>query len=262
MDKNLENLCDALDELSLVVLNSWQDDQTLKNVYGWHHPSLTRHDLANIPKNLSNEIKKLESNLIAEELLVKISMIPERLSALHHDTIPYMFNGHGNQAIPVYLSTLQWVKNITEPLFSWEILQDTKALPQSLVRRLRSIQTDLDNLIPNKNSLSNQIQLINDATEAAEHLPTDLQNLKEARHQVSELEKESSFDRKKVTEHKTSVEAQLKAINDLYAQAKQLVDNCEEAYRITTTKGLAAAFDKRASDLKWSMRLWVGNKTN
>ncbi len=44
----------------------------------------------------------------------------------------------------------------------------------------------------------------------------------------------------------------------MHEQAKQLIENCEEAYRITTTKGLAAAFDKRASDLKWSMRLWVG----
>src|SRR5690606_28658673 len=67
-----------------------------------------------------------------------------------------------------------------------------------------------------------------------------------------------SFDRKKITEHKTSVEAQLKSINELHVQAKQLVEKCEEAYRITTTKGLAAAFDQRASDLKWSMRLWVG----
>lgn len=137
-------------------------------------------------------------------------------------------------------------------------MQDSKALPTSLTRRLRSIQTDLDNLIPNKDKLSDQITLINDATEAAESLPTDLQNLKEARHKVSELEKESSFDRKKVNEHKSSIEAQLKAINELHTQAHQLVEKCEEAYRITTTKGLAAAFDQRAQDLKNSMRFWVG----
>ncbi|MBW3031004.1 hypothetical protein JGX51_20020, partial [Acinetobacter baumannii] len=87
---------------------------------------------------------------------------------------------------------------------------------------------------------------------------TDLKSLKEARNQVSALEKDSSFDRKKVSEHKNSIEAQLKSINEMHEQAKQLIENCEEAYRITTTKGLAAAFDKRASDLKWSMRLWVG----
>ncbi|WP_019837768.1 hypothetical protein [Acinetobacter towneri] len=258
MDKNLVTLCDALDELAQVVLNSSNDDRTLQEIYGWHHPAVTRHDLANIPRNLSSNIQKLEIKNINSELEELITLVPTRLKIMHANTIPYMFNGHGNQAIPAYISTLQWVERLTQPLFSWEILQDTKALPPALTRRLRGIQTDLDNLIPNKDILSDQISLINDATEAAESLPTDLQSLKEARRKVSELEKESSFDRKKVNEHKSSIEAQLKAINELHGQAQQLVEKCEEAYRITTTKGLAAAFDQRARDLKNSMRFWVG----
>lgn len=258
MDKNLVTLCDALDELAQVVLNSSNDDRTLQEIYGWHHPAVTRHDLANIPRNLSSNIQKLEIKNINSELEELITLVPTRLKIMHANTIPYMFNGNGNQAIPAYISTLQWVERLTQPLFSWEILQDTKALPPALTRRLRGIQTDLDNLIPNKDILSDQISLINDATEAAESLPTDLQSLKEARRKVSELEKESSFDRKKVNEHKSSIEAQLKAINELYGQAQQLVEKCEEAYRITTTKGLAAAFDQRARDLKNSMRFWVG----
>lgn len=258
MDKNLVTLCDALDELAQVVLNSSNDDRTLQEIYGWHHPAVTRHDLANIPRNLSSNIQKLEIKNINSELEELITLVPTRLKIMYANTIPYMFNGHGNQAIPAYISTLQWVERLTQPLFSWEILQDTKALPPALTRRLRGIQTDLDNLIPNKDILSDQISLINDATEAAESLPTDLQSLKEARRKVSELEKESSFDRKKVNEHKSSIEAQLKAINELHGQAQQLVEKCEEAYRITTTKGLAAAFDQRARDLKNSMRFWVG----
>ena len=131
-------------------------------------------------------------------------------------------------------------------------------MPPALNRRLRGIQTELDNLIPNKDDLSQQIDLIKEATEAAESLPTDLQSLKEARIKVSEIHEDSSFDRKKITEHKASVEAQLKSINELHEQAKKLIENCEDAYRITTTKGLASAFDQRAKDLKNSMRLWVG----
>lgn len=258
MEKNLDELCNALDDLAQTVLNSSNEDRVLKIAFGWTHPLLTRHDLAEIPKNLSINIRKLEIEEIDDELIKLISLIPERLKQMYSDIIPYMFNGNGQQAIPAYLSTLQWVEKVVQPLFSWEVLQDSKALPTSLTRRLRSIQTDLDNIIPNKEKLSGQITLINDATEAAESLPTDLQSLKEARHKVSELEKESSFDRKKVNEHKSSIEAQLKAINELHAQAQQLVEKCEEAYRITTTKGLAAAFDQRAQDLKNSMRFWVG----
>lgn len=253
MQQVLNELCETLEEMSAVVLNSWSDDQILRNVYGWNHPPLSRHDLAKIPINIAEGIRNLEIKTIDVTLEETIRQIPERLRTMYADTIPYMFNGNGVQAIPIYLSMLDWVKQVISPLISWETLQDSKAMPTALARRLRGLQTDLDNLIPNKDSLAEQISLINEANEAAENLPTDLQSLKEARHKVSELEKESSFDRKKVTEHKTSIEAQLKAINEFNEQAQKLVENCEDAYRITTTKGLAAAFDQRATDLKNSM---------
>ncbi|MDH0711075.1 hypothetical protein [Acinetobacter johnsonii] len=258
MDNNLEKLCEVLDELSGVVLNAWNDDQILKNVYGWNHPPFTRHDLANMPKEISQSLRSLRIQSLEDDIVNVINTIPDKIRTMYGDTVPYMFNGNGAQAIPIYISTLDWIRQVISPLVGWEVLQDNKAMPNQLSRRLRGIQAELENIIPNKDDLKNQIDLINDANEAAENLPTDLQSLKQARHQVSELEKDSSFDRKKISEHKTSVEAQLKSINELHEQAKQLIENCEDAYRITTTKGLAAAFDERAGDLKKSMRLWVG----
>ncbi|MQW91355.1 hypothetical protein GFH30_10285 [Acinetobacter wanghuae] len=258
MNEVIVNLCDALDELSEHVLGCWNDDRVLRDVYGWAHPPLTRHDLADIPFKIAESIRALKLTNIDEETQKQLEELPSRLQLMYSETVPHMFNGNGPQAIPVYFSTLDWIRQIISPLMSWETLQDNKALPKALSSRLRSIQTELDNLIPNKDLLSDQIQLIKDATEAAESLPTDLHNLKEARAKVTEIHEDSSFDRKKITEHKTSVEAQLKSIIELNEQAKQLIKNCEEAYRITTTKGLALAFDQRASSLKWSIRLWVG----
>lgn len=258
MNEIIRNLCDVLDELSDVVLNSWSDDQHLKKVYGWTHPPLTRHDLAYMPKEISQSLRDQKNDSLDEDLAVVIETIPEKVRSLYSDIVPYMFNGNGTQAIPIYISTLDWIRQVVSPLVGWEVLQDNKAMPNQLSRRLRGIQAELENIIPNKDDLKNQINLINDATEAAENLPTDLQSLKQARHLVSELEKDSSFDRKKISEHKASVEAQLKSINELHKQAEQLIENCEDAYRITSTKGLALAFDQRASSLKWSIRLWVG----
>jgi hypothetical protein len=42
-----------------------------------------------------------------------------------------------------------------------------------------------------------------------------------------------------------------------HEQAAKLITQCEAAYQITTTKGLAGAFDQRASRLGWSMWAWV-----
>lgn len=258
MSEVLEKLSNELLNVGEIVKNSWSDDRTLRDVFGWNFVALTRHDLALIPITLANKIDQISFKEIDNNLLVLIDEIPARLKTLYSDVIPYMFNGNGAQAVPVYLSTLEWVNQVLSPLFSWETLQDAKAMPTQMARRLRGIQADLENIIPNKDKLVNQINLINDATEAAENLPTDLTSLKEARAKVTEIHEDSSFDRKKITEHKASVEAQLKSINELHEQAKKLIENCEDAYRITTTKGLASAFDQRAKDLKNSMRLWVG----
>lgn len=258
MNELIIKLCDALDELSEHVLMCWTDDRVLREVYGWTHPPLTRHDLADIPFRLAENIRALKLTNIDEDIQSKLEELPSRLKLLYNETVPHMFNGNGQNAIPVYFSTLDWVRWVISPLTGWEVLKDNKVLPKALSNRLRSIQVELDNLIPNKDSLSDRIQLINDATEAAESLPTDLHNLKEARVKLAEIHENSSFDRKKISEHKVSVEEQLSSINGLHEQAKQLVENCEEAYRITTTKGLAAAFDQRATDLKMSMRWWVG----
>ena len=44
MDQSLISVCDALDELVQVVLNSSGEERVLKTVHGWHHPAITKHD--------------------------------------------------------------------------------------------------------------------------------------------------------------------------------------------------------------------------
>ena len=66
-------------------------------------------------------------------------------------------------------------------------MSDNRALSNQLIRRLRAIQIELDNLIPEKNNHAFQIKLIQDATDAAESLPTDLESLKEARNKIDKI---------------------------------------------------------------------------
>ena len=47
------------------------------------------------------------------------------------------------------------------------------------------------------------------------------------------------------------------AIEASNLSAEKLVEQCEEAYRVTTSKGLAGAFDQRATGLSRSIQLWV-----
>lgn len=257
MHEALEEICESLDTLASVVVGAWTDNRTLNETHGWHHPALTRHDLAALAKDLADKIREADPTEINDELLTRLLDVPRKLKLLHPTTIPQMFNGHGHQAVPAYIGTLDQLAQALAPLFSWQTIQDTKAMPAPLARRLRGIQAELETLVPNKTRIEEQIRQIQDATEAAESLPADIQSLKEARQTIARLSTDSAGLYGKIDQQHKDSERLSKQILDSQEEAHKLVLQCEEAYRITTTKGLAAAFDQRANRLAWSMWVWV-----
>jgi hypothetical protein len=253
----LEDICEALDALATVVTGAWTDNRTLNEAHGWHHPALTRHDLAAFATDLANKIREADPTEVEDNQLSRLGEVPRKLKLLYSTTIPHMFNGHGHQAVPAYIGTINQLAQSLDPFFSWQTIQDTKAMPAPLARRLRGIQAELETLVPNKARLEEQIRQIQDATEAAESLPTDMQSLKEARQTIARLSTDSAELYGKIDQKHKDSAFLAKQISESQVEAHKLVLQCEEAYRITTTKGLAAAFDQRASRLAWSMWVWV-----
>lgn len=258
MHLSLTNLCTSLDSLATTVRDAWTNDQTLQDVYGWHHPALTRHDLAAIPQRLASRIRDAEPEILEDEMIAQLDDVPRKLAILVPTTVPHMFNGNGHQAVPAYLGTLEWVTQLVEPYLFWSVTSNPKALPVHIAKRLRGLQVEIDQINVNKEVLASQIALINEATTAAESLPADLQTLKEASEKVDAIYKASTKNAGKIEENAHEAEASLKCILSFDERAKKIVEQCEEAYRITTTKGLAGAFDQRAKRLEWSMLAWVG----
>lgn len=257
MHEDLAAVCESLNSLSTHVLNSWSDDRKLSEVYGWHHPPMTRKDIAAIPADLANKLRLADIDHIDDHLKSRLQGVSLKIDALRDGLVPYIFNGNAHQALPAFITSIDWVSGMLEPILGWQKLGDNKAMPVQLVRRLRGIQADIDELAPNKDRLQEQIQLIKDATDAAESLPADMQSLKEARDNINRISSDSAEVFGKLDDRFSSAITILRVIENYQREAAKLVQQCEEAYRITTTKGLAAAFDQRASRLGWSMWLWV-----
>lgn len=257
MHEALSELCDSLDDLANTLLNAWSDNRTLKDAHGWHHPPLTRQDLAEIPQSLISKLERFDIDEISKEIEEKIKLFPGKVEQLKRDTIAYIFNGNAHQALPAYMATMNWINLVLEPLFSWENLKDTKAMPHQMAKRLRTIKAEIDQLTPNKEEITNQIRLIQDATEAAESLPTDLQALIDARAKIERLSDDSVKFHSAIEQRNSATNLYEQEITSRVEAAEKLVLQCEEAYRITTTKGLAAGFDQRAEKLGTSMWVWV-----
>lgn len=258
MNNTLQTICNSLDDLSNSILKAYTDDRTMTEIWGWNFPPLTRSDLANLASNISDRIKESNIEEVNSDLNELLEDVPERIRVFKGTTLQYLFNGHGQTATPTYISLIEWVSAMVEPLFSWQVMQDNKALPNQLARKLRSIQAELSEIVPEKEELKNQIKLIKEATEAAESLPTDLESLKEARAKVNKFSTDAAELYGKIDTYFKDSDKTTQKITDKKEEADKLVAQCEEAYKITTTKGLAAAFDQRAIKLSQTMWIWVG----
>lgn len=257
MHPTIEQTCKALESLAESIQKGSTDDRTLREMYGWNCSPLSRHDLANIPRSLSERLRKANLESLPENRVTDLASVPSKVKQMQADTIPYFFNGNAAQAVPAFLSFMAWLNELMSPLMDWQQLADNKVLPAALIRKLRSIQADLETLLPDKMEIEKQISQIRDATEAAESLPTDLRSLREARATMNQLNLDSAKEFGLIGERRGEAVLQSEVIKSLADEAKQLVSNCEEAYRITTTKGLAAAFDARAKSLSNSLWAWV-----
>lgn len=256
MHSALEKLCVSLDGVAAAVLALSGEERTMTEMWGWNFPALTRHDLAAIASGLSERIRASGAETIPSTLEKIVLGLPRQLTLLQSQTIPHLFNGNGAQAAPAYICTIENIEAQVAKILGWEKL-DNNLLPTRLGRRLRAINAQIEQLTPNKDVLANQITLIQDAVDAAETLPSDLESLNAARAEVARISDESAALLAKITTRSEEAATAANLVAHHQTEAAQLVSQCEEAYRITTTKGLAAAFDQRAFKLGFSMWVWV-----
>lgn len=248
----------SLLRLEQAIIESSQEDGNLNTADNWGFPAATVNDLANIPHQIAKSIENFQDDKIDEALIRAAKHIPAKIDGFIENTVTEMFDEENSQyAIPAFITTMESVRSILEPHFAWHLYNNPKATPKNISRRLESLQTELSELIIDKDELLEKITLIQNATEAAETLPTDLDKLKKARKDISELAIDASSMHGSIEKYFNESTDIFSSIQGRYVQASKLVDKCEEAYRITTTKGLAAAFDQRAIKTSNSMWVWV-----
>jgi len=257
LHKDLEPTCVALDALATAVTNAWGVDTTACENLGWFAPAVTRHDLANLALTLAADIRSTDTDSLDTSTVNLIQDLPRRLQILLANTVPHMFTADSGQAIPAYISTLSLFRSALLPAIGWQLVTDNNSLPPTLARRARAAQAELDQLIPNIDNFSQQIKDIQSAHKIADSLPIDLQSLAEARDKLNKSSIESASLEEKIKNAHNNSSDYLGSMKKYSEEAEKLMQQCEEAYHVTTTKGLAGAFDQRAGKLALSMWVWV-----
>ena len=257
MHKDIETLADALDGLASTVLSSWSSDATACEGLGWYAPAISRQDLAGMASTFAVDLRASASETVSEVAASLLSDAPRRLQVLQANTVPQMFGSNGGQAIPAYVNTLTFLRTMLLPGIGWQVLPDARALPSAIARRARAAQAELEQISPNLSELSRQIQEIQAAHKIADTLPIDLQALAEARQKLAAAVDASQDLSKKIDTAWFESHQHLDWMKKHNEEAGKLIKQCETAYQVTTTKGLAGAFDQRANRLAQSTWTWV-----
>lgn len=263
MKASVAAAADALDQLANAILNSFGDDRPLNEIWDWNLPPLTRQDIAELPSELAVRLRTLPDSGVSNELDGALARVPERVTRLVGNAIPNLPGSNAIHVVPQIRQLVGWIEGGLPPpvpsktSVDWKEADERKLMPPELLKRLRSIEASLKAIEPRTGKLGEQVAAIEAAHSAAESLPTDLATLEEARTEVESA-------RTATADASAQVAAALQEATDTKAkiaeqekEAAQLVKNCGEAYRVTTTKGLAAAFDTRARWLNVSVVLWV-----
>lgn len=262
MHPTLVSIRNELVALSTQIKSSVPNNEPLNVVHGnWSFPGITRDELVMEADLLVQLIDQRGGDALQTNEALLTDYV-RRLTFIRGNTVPQMW-GNAANAIPAYLITLSGLKKVLEATFQpdeetieAERNEAVRTLKR-LVKTLRAIEARTSEVDLRSTNLKAIIERIEQAHEAADQLPTDLEELKEKRADLLTLLKEAVADREAVGGKLTEIDAIRGQLEGSEKRADAILDRCDKAYRATTSEGLASAFAKKSESLAASMWVWV-----
>lgn len=260
MHARYEAMYKALDELADEVWKIGKAPQSLLELNGWAWPATDSSDFSFMVRKVQKLVadRAPDDYLGEDESPMDVDLFVARVNSVKSQTIHYLFNGNGQQAAPAFSVSMQALEAWIEHYWPEREILDASSFPAKIARQARTSKIRLDEAVKGLDGIEKSLAIISDAHSAAESLPTDLEELRQARKTLTSINGQSATDAAAIKEIRLEVESLLASVRQADKDANALVANCEEAYQITTTKGLAAAFDQRAASLSSSMWVCVG----
>ena len=193
----LQTLCEALDSVANAIKGNRSDDVILAETTGqWNCAPLSANQLIEIPARLSEAISAEDITTISEEDRITIKGVALSINKLLPTIVPHLFNGHVLAAMSPYLATMNYATLALTPILGWKTIKNRHSFPAAIASRIQSAEQRIQSLEPNLEKIEDQAAKINQAYQAAEELPTTLDELNKANVQIGKINKDAaqSFD--------------------------------------------------------------------
>jgi hypothetical protein len=258
MHSTLTTLVSKLNELAAQVQAVVPNDEPLGIAHGTGNlPGLNRADFIEEAHSLARLIEEQGLDDIGSSEPRLIDYV-RRLEHLRVQTVGHLWSGNGGQAASAYMLTLNGLRKSLETALGRDGYAEAANTLRRLTTQLRAMEARIKALDPKTASLSDMVERIEKAYNAADQLPTDLESLSEARLKIEGFLRDAGNDQRKVLDISNGAIERDTELKRIASEAEAVLERCEQAYSASTSVGLAAAFSERSASLSKSMWTWVG----
>ena len=248
------HLRELISQIQSVVPN----EEPLGVAHGsWNLPGLTRAEFIEEAQSLIELIDERGADVIESAVDLRLQDYGRRLEFLRAHTVGQFWGGNGGQAASAYMLTLGGLRKALAPAFTRDDPAVAVVTLRSLMTKLRGMEAKINGFEPRTASLSTMVDRIEEAYNAADQLPADLESLSEARLRIEDLLMEANNDKTHLSSIKEEADKLSEGLNQSAQDAEGVLKRCETAYSAATSVGLAAAFTERSTALSNSMWTWV-----
>lgn len=251
----LIEICTELRHFEMAILQTSTSNAPLSEAINWQFPAFTRQQLAGMATALADDVELADVTVLDPEIEKYLKSEPAKLRHMRSNLLPQIAQQH--MATQNYVLVMNSLRTTLMPVLIWTQGEQANAIPSKIARRLRAASDRINDIEGGYTGLQEKIQTINAAHTALESLPDDIVSLNKAREHVGRITDESTKHLGKVEENRATSETVLDGLLAYDERAKKIIAAADEAYRASTTQGLASAFDIRAKELKRSMELWI-----
>lgn len=258
MHSTLTTVQGHLRKLIAQIQSSVPNEEPLAVAHGSGNlPGLTRAEFIEAAQSLMDLIDDRGADEIEPAADARLQDYGRRLDFLRGHTVAQFWSGNGGQAASAYMLTLDGLRKALEPALTRDGQAEAVRTLRSLTTRLRGMESKLNGLEPRTTTLATMVERIEQAYNAADLLPADLELLAEAREKIHEHLIEADKDRALLSVIKDDASKLDTLLKQRAEDAAGVLERCETAYSAATSVGLAAAFTERSEVLSKSMWVWV-----
>jgi hypothetical protein len=251
----------VLDTLGNMIRDSYADDRTLLEIWGWNCLPLNRHDLHDLVKQAAERLNNVAEADVDSSFIAKLGQIRTKAEQFQTQTLPFLYNGNANAAGPVLISLVEWIDKTLDPYIDisleWMSLDARNAVPPAMVRRLKSLEGKLQSAERRASNASDKVAGIEAVHAAAQAVKTEIDQAVQLKQSlIADSGTVSAF--RSTTEVHANESAELIArLRQADADSKEIIEKFEKAYSAATTVGLGQSFATKAMWSNGALAAWV-----